>query len=178
MRIEGNLATANKFYIINSFNSIEWVPNIEIAKKYVMDPRCIEWYGKTIYATSEDLVMSADGRVVLKSSLHQKEEKPLTEEDFKVVFNAQALNYNKDQIDEYVRVLGFNNLYEGLSWISSGIKEMSNKAKLLSKYRDKVQTFYLKSLENFIEKAKTGILNNVLTEACTAYVNDFPKFEE
>ena len=44
MKIIGDTKIATKFYIVNSHGSIEWVPNLEIAKKYVSDPSNVEWY--------------------------------------------------------------------------------------------------------------------------------------
>ena len=67
MTIHGDIKTANKFYIINSSGSIEWVPSLITAKKYVTNPLYTEWFEKDIYATNEELVINSEGFYVLNT---------------------------------------------------------------------------------------------------------------
>lgn len=179
MHIIGNITTANKFYIINSLGNIEWVPNFEIAKKYISNPMCKEWYNNTLYATSEDIILDDSGRAILKSKYVKKDIKYINNENGYDIFKKQAEEYNKTILNEYCLHLGFENILELISWKDSTIKDLSNKAKKMIKYRDEVYKFYYKSLESFSKDIENNnILENSLSEACQKYITEFPVYEK
>ena len=55
MQIIGDPKFSDKFYIIKTDKSIEWVPSLETAKSYVEDKTNKNWFGKDIYCTNEKI---------------------------------------------------------------------------------------------------------------------------
>lgn len=175
MAIYGNVNTANKFYIINSNGSIEWVPSLSIAKKYNNNPAYTEWFQKDIYATNEELVVSSKGLTVLKSQYEKEEQEKLIkpiEENFK----QQAQNYLDLKLLEYSTSKGYDSFYTLISWKDSSIKQYKDEAKAALKYRDTVYNYMFDYFDN---KLKEFFENNQvenLEVLYSMYINNFPKF--
>ena len=175
MAIYGNVNTANKFYIINSSGSIEWVPSLSIAKKYNNNPAYTEWFQKDIYATNEELVVNSKGLTVLKSQYEKEEQEKLikpVEENFK----QQAQNYLDLKLLEYSTSKGYDSFYTLISWKDSSIKQYKDEAKAALKYRDIVYSYMFDYFDNklkeFFENNQAENLENLYS----MYINNFPKF--
>lgn len=179
MAIYGNVNTANKFYIINSNGSIEWVPSLSIAKKYNNNPAYTEWFQKDIYATNEELVVNSKGLTVLKSQYDEeqlKKSKKTNSENFK----QQAEEYLKAKLLEYSTSKGYESFYTLISWKNSSIKQYKEEATAALKYRDKAYEymfdFFNNILINFLDNQEEGSENIDLSEIYDKYINNFPLF--
>lgn len=174
MAIYGNVNTANKFYIINSNGSIEWVPSLSIAKKYNTNPAYPEWFQKDIYATNEELVVNSKGLTVLKSQYDEeqlKKAKKTNSENFK----QQAEEYLKLKLLEYSTVKGYESFYTLISWKDSSIKQYKDEAKLALKYRDKVYTYMYDFFNLKLEKFLKENLQDSMEVLYSEYMLNFPK---
>ena len=176
MQIIGNIATANKFYIINSFGSIEWVPNLNIAKKYTENPFNKEWFDKPIYATNEDLITDKYGRVCLKSQIKDNTKNFIDINKQIKIFKEQTKLYIENTLNEYSKSLGYNNIYEILSWKGSTVKQLSDLAKEAFQYRDNIYKYHFKKLEEISSLDKENLTD--LTNIYSNYIEEFPKYKK
>lgn len=175
MKIIGNVNTANKFYIINSNNSIEWVPTLNLAKKYTSNPQYKEWFEKDIYATNEDLVIDDNGKTILKSQYEQQQlEKTL--KNSKNIFKQQAKEYLNKKLSEFSEKYNYESFYIMLTWKDSSIKKYKDEAKLALKYRDEAYTYMNNYFQNEMEEYfKNNSVEN-LDKLYSMYILNFPKF--
>ena len=175
MKIIGNIKTANKFYIINSKGSIEWVPNIEVAKRYASTPSNIEWYGKDIYATDENLVKDRKGIIKLASQV-KKAALPIKTikqefEDFK----DQANQYVESKLQDFSKKYDYDTIWTMISWKESSVQKYKDEALLALKYRDSVYAYHFEFINSLEEKIKTNRLNgNNLSGYYDTYIKNFP----
>lgn len=176
MKIIGDPKLSDKFYIINSRNSIEWVPNLETAKSYVKDRNNPNWFDKDIYCTNEKILRGYDGKNYLASQVPQKPKKIIVNENFKLL-NSQIYEYLPKILDDLVKKEKFSSLLEVLSWSNSKIVRFKNLAKKFLKYRDDIYSY----ADDFLDKYKANNENmDELVDIKTTYqkfLNNFPKFE-
>ena len=175
MTIYGDIKTANKFYIINSSGSIEWVPSLITAKKYVTNPLYTEWFEKDIYATNEELVINSEGLTVLRSQ-YEEEQLKKSIKNTEEIFKQQAEEYLKERLLEYSTNKGYESFYTLISWKDSSIKKYKDEAKAALKYRDIVYSYMFDYFDN---KLKEFFENNPvenLENLYSMYINNFPKF--
>lgn len=138
--IIGDVNTANKFYIINKLGSIEWVPNLETAQEYTQNPTITEWYGKDIYATSEELVYNKNGLCVLKSEYErdtEREEKENAIENLK----QQIYEYNEEKLLTICKTNGYESFEQAFTWIYSTLEHKHDFAKKIIQYRDQIEEY-------------------------------------
>lgn len=172
--IIGDIKTANKFYVkVN--DSIEWVPSLNLAKKYVENPIYELWYKKDIYATNEDFIVGTDGKTYLKSEYTKKEVK-LNIDIIKSTFKTQAKAYIENKLLELSLFYDYDNFYTMISWKNSSIKKFKQEAELALKYRDTVYLYYFKFLEEEIENLVVENDNFDISNIYTKYIENFPNF--
>lgn len=175
MKIIGNINTADKFYIINSNGSIEWVPTLNLAKKYVNNPQYKEWFEKDIYATNEKLIINENGITVLKSQFEEEKRKK-EEKNFKELFKKQAEEYLEHQLLNFSTFYGYDNIYTMISWKDSSIKKYKDEAKLAIKYRDDVYLYFFDYINNKLEIFLKENSVEKLEALCSIYIENFPRF--
>lgn len=174
MTIHGDIKTANKFYIINSSGSIEWVPSLITAKKYVANPLYTEWFEKDIYATNEELVINSEGLTVLRSQ-YEKEQLKKSIKNVEEIFKQQAEEYLKERLLEYSTNKGYESFYTLISWKDSSIKQYKDEAKAALKYRDTVYTYMFDFINVELEKFLNENLDNHMEVLYSKYISAFPE---
>ena len=179
MKIIGDTKSATKFYIINSKGSIEWVPNLEIAKRYVANPSNVEWYHKDIYATNEAMVKDKFGIVKLAS---QAEKKTLVIKTIKKAFEdfkEQTNGYVESKLQEFAKEYKYDSIFTMISWKDSTVEQYKEEAGKAIKYRDKLYVYhfdFINALENKIKR--NDLETSDLSYYYEQYVNNFPTIEQ
>ena len=178
MKIIGNVKTANKFYIINSVGNIEWVPNLSVAKRYVADPRNIEWYNKDIYATNEDIVRDSNGTVKLasqvKTSIVNINTITVAFKNFKI----QTEEYIADLLQKYAKKYDYDTIISMISYNNSTVEKYKKEAENAINYRDKLYTYHYNFINNLDRRIKNNDPN--ITDFVVHYNNyikDLPQEE-
>lgn len=176
MKIIGDTKIATKFYIVNSHGSIEWVPNLEIAKKYVSDPSNVEWYNKDIYTTNESLVKDKNGIVKLASQVNKTVLKIKTIKNAFNDFKQQTDDYIKSKLQDFAKKYQYDTIFTMISWKDSSVKQYQEEAQLAIQYRDTIYSYHF----NFINDLNDKIQHNELETSDLSYyyeqyLNNFPK---
>ena len=109
MQIIGDPKFSDKFYIIKTDKSIEWVPSLETAKSYVEDKTNKNWFGKDIYCTNEKIYKGYNGKNYLKINLPEKPKKIIKNENIKTLQN-QIYEYLPKILNEVLAIEYLNNL--------------------------------------------------------------------
>ena len=178
MKVIGNIKTANKFYIINSRGSIEWVPTLETAKRYALNPQNKEWYNKDIYATNERIIKNKLGINTLES---QTEKKYIDVKTLKQAFNdfkQQTTNYLESKLQEFAKNAQYDSIITMISWKNSTIELYKQDAEQAIKYRDNLYNYHFTNINSLQDKIKHDELNQVdLSEYYTQYIENFPSIE-
>ena len=176
MKIIGDIKTANKFYIIDSMGSIRWVPNIEMAKKYVSNPSNIEWYQKDIYATNEEVVKDKTGKIKLASQVNKKTLNIKTIKSSFEDFKQQANSYVFAELNNFAKQYKYDSILSMISWKDSTVAQYANEAQLAIEYRDRVYEYHFSFLNNLEDKILNDTLETAdLSEYYETYLKDFPK---
>lgn len=179
MKIIGDTKSATKFYIINSKGSIEWVPNLEVAKKYVSNPSNIEWYNKDIYATSEKMIKDRQGIVRLASQVHKKTLVIKTIKKAFEEFEQQAESYVNSKLQEFAKEYRYDSIFTMISWKDSTVKEYKEDAIKAIKYRDQLYTYHFDFINNLSNKIKHNELETSdLSYYYDQYLQNFPIVEQ
>lgn len=171
MKIIGDVKHANKFCVETLDRGIEWVPSLEIAKQYVMDPKNKSWYNKQIIASYEQVVKADDGRYYFKS---QAPKKTIEQElqDNLVVFKSQAKKKIKIALQQYAVSKEFESFDELISFAGSSIKKYKTLAKDALKYRDTLYSY----TDKFFESLDTKQINELkdISNIYDNYLQNFP----
>lgn len=171
MKIIGDVKHANKFCVETLDRGIEWVPSLEIAKQYVMDPKNKSWYNKQIIASYEQVVKADDGRYYFKS---QAPKKTIEQElqDNLVVFKSQAKKKIKIALQQYAVSKEFESFDELISFAGSTIKKYKTLAKDALKYRDTLYSY----TDKFFESLDTKQINELkdISNIYDNYLQNFP----
>lgn len=174
MEIIGNVEKADKFFVYKNDGSIEWVPQLAIAKAYVKNVNNKNWYNKNIYATSENITRLTDGRLFLQSQAPIEKIKINRYTEFCV----NALSYLDKLLFDFVKEYKYASLEEMLSWKSSTIKQKAADAKIAFSYRDKLYKYYFKFIEDNKEILSTDDTSVDLSEVYSKFLNKLPKVED
>lgn len=175
MTIYGDPKNSDKFYIKNK-DSIEWVPNLRLAKKYVSDPKYKNWYGKDIYCTSEELITDKQGKIYTKSQYEEKkfkEENNISINVLKQVFIDQTTQYIENCLLNFAIKYKYDNFYTMISWINSSIFKYKEEARLAIVYRDNIYKYHFKFLET-LDKKLDNIKDSDLSSLYIEYKENFP----
>jgi len=171
MKIIGDVKHANKFCVETLDRGIEWVPSLEIAKQYVMDPKNKSWYNKQIIASYEQVVKADDGRYYFKS---QAPKKTIEQElqDNLVVFKSQAKKKIKITLQQYAVSKEFESFDELISFAGSSIKKYKTLAKDALKYRDTLYSY----TDKFFESLDIKQINELkdISNIYDNYLQNFP----
>lgn len=164
MIIHGDQHNSNKFYVLNDKIGLLWVPSLKLAKSYVSDSSCIDWFNHDIYCTSEDIILGYDGRNYLKSQLPQepyKEYKDNIEE-----FKAHAFDYVKRKLEDYAKREGFYSFVDLISWNTSQIEKMKSISEKAILYRDTLTKYTIDFIDSITE---------IEDDTYKKYLTNFPK---
>lgn len=178
MKIIGDIKSANKFYIINSSGNIEWVPNIEVAKRYVTNPKNLEWYNKDIYATNEDIVRDANGRIKLSSQVDKPAINIYTITTAFKNFKQQTEEYIADLLQKYAKKYDYDSIVSMVSYNNSTVEQYKLDAEKAIDYRDRLYTYhyaFINDLDTKIKNNDAGITDFVLNYQ--NYLKGLPKEE-
>ena len=179
MKIIGDTKSATKFYIVNSKGSIEWVPNLEIAKRYVANPSNIEWYNKDIYATSEAVIKDKYGIVKLASQVEKKILPIKTIKKAFEDFKDQTNGYVDSKLQEFAKEYKYDSIFTMISWKDSTVKQYKEEANKAIEYRDRLYIYHFAFINNLENKIKYNELETSdLSYYYEQYVNNFPKTEK
>lgn len=173
MQIVGDIEIADKFFVYKEDRSIEWVPSLALAKRYTLDTTDKVWYNKTIYATTEGIVVLSDGRVFLQSEAPED----IQEIDHFEIFKNEAFRHIDDVLKNLYTKYGYSSILDMLSWKSSTIKEKANHAKLMFTYRDKVYTFVNQFIKEFESELRSSTINTDLSHIYSKFLKEFPIIE-
>lgn len=173
MEIIGDIEKADKFVVYKDDGSIEWVPQLAVAKAYVKNINNKNWYNKNIYATYENIVKLSDGRLFLQSQAPIEKVKV----DNYTVFCTQALSFIENALFNLVKTYNHSSIEEMISWKSSTIKEKANEAKLAFTFRDKLYKYYYSFIEENKETLKSSEEALDLTELYNNFTTNLPKAE-
>lgn len=178
MKIIGNTTTANKFYIINSAGNIEWVPTLAVAKRYVTDPKNIEWYNKDIYATNEEVVLDSNGKVKLASQVDKPAVNIYTVLTAFKNFKQQTEEYIADLLQKYAKKLDYNNIVSMVSYKDSTVERYRLDAEKAIDYRDRLYTYHYNFINDLDRRIKGNEPNITdFTEHYKNYITNLPKEE-
>lgn len=173
MEIIGDIEKADKFVIYKDDGSIEWVPQLAVAKAYVQNSNNKNWYNKTIHATLENVVKLSDGRLFLQSQAPVEKIKVNNYE----MFCSQVLTHIENLLNTLVYKYKYSFFEQILSWKDSSIKEKAELADKCFKYRDELFTYY----NTFISKNEKTLKKSDeamdLSKLYTKFLKDLPKFE-
>ena len=173
MEIIGDIEKADKFVIYKDDGSIEWVPQLAVAKAYVRNINNKNWYNKDIYATYENVVKLADGRLFLQSQAPVEKIKV----DNYTVFCTQALSYIENTLFNFVKSYNHSSIEEMISWKASTIKEKAAEAKLAFSYRDNLYKYYYSFIEENEKLLKSSEEALDLTELYDNFITNIPKID-
>lgn len=174
MKVIGNEKLSNKFYVRSS-NGLEWVPNINLAKRYVINPLFKEWYGKDIYCTNENIIRGKDGKLYLASEI--PEDLLISDIDYFEVFKKQGKEYIDNYIQRIIEKNDFKNINEVLSWFKSSLKEYSEFAQKISKFRDACYIHYLDYLKMNEKQLKNNIHKTDFEMLIKSFIDTLPKWK-
>ena len=174
MKVIGNLKTANKFYV-KTENGLEWLPNLALAKRYVNNPLFKDWYGKDIYCTNENIIRGKDKKLYLASEI--PEDLMNSDIDYYSLFKKQGKEYIDSYIQRVIEKNEWTNLNEVLSWIKSSIKEYSEFAQKISKFRDACYKYYLECLNTNENLLKTNSKKEEFESLIKDFINNLPKWK-
>ena len=176
MKVIGDIKSATKFYIINSRGSIEWVPNLEVAKSYVNNPSNVEWYNKDIYATDEKMVKDKHGIVKLASQLEKKVLIIKTIKKAFEDFKDQANDYINSKLTEFANKYQYDSIFTMISWQNSEIQQYKDEALKAIKYRDMLYNYHFDFINNLNNKIQHNELETSdLSYYYDQYLTNFPK---
>ena len=176
MQIIGDPKFSDKFYIIKTDKSIEWVPSLETAKSYVEDKTNTNWFGKDIYCTNEKIYKGYNGKNYLKINLPEKPKKIIKNENFKTLQN-QIYEYLPKILNDLVKQENFTSLLEILSWSNSKVLKFKQLAKKFSTYRDSIYLYSEDFLEKYKEKNENMDELQDIQVTYQEFLKNFPKFE-
>ncbi|MBR2240013.1 MAG: hypothetical protein IKO49_02150 [Bacilli bacterium] len=176
MKIIGDPKLSDKFYIIKSDKSIEWVPSLETAKSYVDDKNNRNWFGKDIYCTNEKIYKGYNGKNYLKIDLPEKPKKIIKNENFKLL-QTQIYEYLPKILNDLVKQENFSSLLEILSWSNSKVLKFKQLAKKFLTYRDSIYLYADTFLKNYEEKNENMDELQDIQTTYQEFLKDFPKFE-
>ena len=176
MQIIGDPKFSDKFYIIKTDKSIEWVPSLETAKSYVEDKTNKNWFGKDIYCTNEKIYKGYNGKNYLKINLPEKPKKIIKNENFKTLQN-QIYEKKTKILNDLVKQENFTSLLEILSLSNSKVLKVKQLAKKFSTYRDSIYLYSEDFLEKYKEKNENMDELQDIQVTYQEFLKNFPKFE-
>jgi hypothetical protein len=174
VNVVGDIKRSTKFYIIDSKNSIQWVPSYELAEAYVLDSSLVEWYGKTIYCTNEDFAYNDEGLCVLASSLTTA-----TRGNKRELLNnlrQQFDEFAKERLNEIAIEHEYENYSTAISWINSSVEKYRKFAEQLLQYRDRLY-IHIEETQEALEKISPEHFEDFDT-IIEKFQKDLPVFEE
>lgn len=171
MKIIGDIKHANKFCVNTAENGIEWVPNLDIAKQYVSDPRNKSWYNQTIIASYEQVIKADDGKCYFKSNAPRKSKEQQFSDNLEN-FKKQTSRMVKKALMDYAANKGFESFLELVSFVNSGLKDYKTIAKDGLKYRDNLYTYTEKFMSRLIEDKANELTD--ISQLYDEYVQNFP----
>lgn len=176
MKIIGNVQTATKFYVIDSNGSIKWVPSLEIAKSYVLNPNLVEWYNKDIYATNEKVVQDKDGKIKLASEVENPIPNIKTIRTAFKDFKEQTENYINTVLQDFATEYDYDNIISMVSYKNSNVEKYKNDANKAIQFRDNIWTYHYTIINELENKINKGLVDNIdFSIHYTEYLKNFPK---
>lgn len=175
MKIIGDSKTATKFYVRDSKGSIKWVPNLEIAKMYVSNPKYPDWYSKDIYATNEDIIRDKDGKVKLISEIKNPLPNIKTVNTALRDFKEQTETYIAKELQDFAKKYDYDSIISMISYNNSNVEQYKLDAEKAINYRDVIWEYhynFINQLEKDIKEEKITTID--FTEYYKNYLKDFP----
>lgn len=177
MNIVGDLKTADKYYVKMEDGSVRWTSNFALAKKYVSSDKYPDWYGKTLYATNEDLTV-INNIVTLQSELGSKDFSIIDKETLARDFINQTTRMVKSELEELIKEHGYKDLCELISWYHSSLKAFNTFPREFIAYRDTLYDYLAEMIDVELPKALEKLTTGDLSDLYTKFVNEFPKYKK